>query len=156
MPKDDTLLENFVTVTKRLPLKARFLVGICLIVVVFELISGVVELNEDNEYATGRLRNKRPQDIAKIRERKEISQETIWDFSHGSVSVDRSNEFNAQQKQFVHIHRNPKDNTVSNNNKDIKVKFGDTHGRLSELELKHENKRNSTTTEAPANEQLVV
>ena len=72
MSKDGSLLDNFVTVTKRLPLKARFLVGLCMVVVVFELISGVVELNGDN-YSTGRLRNTRPHDTGKLRERKETN-----------------------------------------------------------------------------------
>ena len=82
MSKDDTLLDNFVTVTKRLPLKARFLVGVCMVVVVFELISGMVELNGDN-YSTGRLRNSRPHEVGKIRERKEVNPEAMLDRHHG-------------------------------------------------------------------------
>ena len=83
MTKDETLLDNFVTVTKRLPLKARFLVGVCMVVVVFELISGVVELNDDN-YSTGRLRNTRLHDIGKIRERKEANPDSSILESSGS------------------------------------------------------------------------
>lgn len=90
MSKDETLLDNFVTVTKRLPLKARFVVGLCMVVVVFELISGVAELNDDN-YSTGRLRNTRLHGVGKIRERKETNPDlSILESSSRHHSNDRN------------------------------------------------------------------
>lgn len=78
MVKEDTLVDSFVTVTKRIPLKARFLVAICMIVVLFELVSGVIELNSGS-YETGNLIHKRTSHVSKSRERKEINPETMFD-----------------------------------------------------------------------------
>jgi len=105
MSKDETLLDNFVTVTKRLPLKARFLVGVCMVVVVFELISGVVELNGDN-YSTGRLRNTRPHDTGKIRERKEANPDSSVLESSGSH---HGNEMDTHLEKFDNSQKSSKD-----------------------------------------------
>ena len=74
MGKENRLLENFVTVTKRLPLKARCVVVISLVVVVFELISGIMDMNVESpgmrnlhgKVLTGKSRERKdiPLDIA--------------------------------------------------------------------------------------------
>ena len=115
MSKDhDTLLNNFVTVTKRLPLKARFLVGVCMVVVVFELISGVVELNGDDYSSDHHLRNnRRPSEVGKVRERKEINLEAIGVHDHDPHLVE-----GLRQRSFRNAGRRNRDkeNNIEVNN----------------------------------------
>lgn len=159
MPKDDTLVDNFVTVTKRLPLKARFLVALCMVVVVFELISGVVELNSDN-YSSMGLRNKHPHSLGKVRERKEINPE-LWD----SIDSPRETMNRLDEKRFVHIHRNSlhKDRKGSGNNVKLKYekKSRSVNTAINEMDdhvnhtLRNTTISSKTTETKPGNEVVV-
>lgn len=83
MPKDVTLVDNFVTVTKRLPLKARCLVAVSLIVVIYELVSGITQLNrEPNNIHKITSNEKESVDVGKVRERKDVK---LDDLKHTDI-----------------------------------------------------------------------
>jgi len=151
MVKDDTLFDSFVTVTKRLPLRARFVVAICMLVVVYELISGFVELNDDTYYP-GRLRNKRPSEVGKIRERKEINPESVWErveetatTNHGRKNLEPLNSIG--QKEIVQISRE-----IDNNVEELKDNVRLKHRKfpVNQMDGDHKQSKNTTTTVKPS------
>ena len=75
----EDIKDNFLTTTKRLPMKARLVLTICLIIVVVELVSNLLEFTNyktENENVSNfsKLRA-----IKKVRERKEINEDFVLD-----------------------------------------------------------------------------
>jgi len=76
----EQIKDNFIVVTKRLPLKARLTLTICVIIVVVELVSSLVEISsiQEQQQATSKYGIKSViKDVGKIRERKELHEDNL-------------------------------------------------------------------------------
>jgi len=79
----ESLIENFLTVTKRLPLKARVVLLVSLLVVAFELISGVLELRHAQSISSKILpitwgvktKSRELREVTKSRELRDVSRQ---------------------------------------------------------------------------------
>lgn len=67
--------DNFLTIVKRMPLKFRFVLAICVLIVIVEIVSGLIELS--TYYKPQPVLTRRVVEIAKRRERKEITGDLI-------------------------------------------------------------------------------
>lgn len=167
MVKEGTIVHNFVTVTKRLPLKARCVVALSLVIVIFELVSGLIELNSES-VGNPKIANRvKPSlEVGKIRERKEIKLE---DVQHGL------DEFASNSVQEIQDTYNKASNLLAehkdNLDKVIQLSKGTKLGKINTLQerivakvklkykgditttIKSNKQRNTTTTQEP---QVVV
>ena len=73
----EDIKDNFLTTTKRLPIKARLLLTICLIIVVVELVSSLLEFTNYKVENENLPKFSKLRAIKKIRERKEINEDFV-------------------------------------------------------------------------------
>lgn len=131
MGRDETLLNNFVTITKRMPLKARVVLALSIAIVIIELASGIIG-SEHN--LNPKIALNTNSDIGKLRERKEVRKDDmnpIEDINNKEIFSDNKKLIKSVERRSidkpdakaVEEGMNEMDNTVtelSEESKDIK------------------------------------
>ncbi|XP_057289353.1 uncharacterized protein LOC130612081 [Hydractinia symbiolongicarpus] len=109
MGRDETLLNNFVTVTKRMPLKARVVLALSIAIVIIELASGIIG-SEHN--LNPKIALNTNSDIGKFRERKEVRKDdmnSIEDINNIEIVSDNKNLIKSVERRSID---NPESKTV--------------------------------------------
>ena len=86
----EDIMDNFLTTTKRLPLKARLVLTICLIIVVVELVSSLLEFTNYKAENENLSNFSKLRAIKKIRERKEINEDLVLNAYNDLSTIGRN------------------------------------------------------------------
>ena len=130
----EDIKDNFLTTTKRLPIKARLLLTICLIIVVVELVSSLLEFTNYKVENENLPKFSKLRAIKKIRERKEINEDFVLNAYNDLSTIGKDQEIDPLSDQLS-MNKSRTNLSSVYRNKGASITKTDT---IKRDELKHE------------------